>query len=103
MVEPISGPSEIPEFKKLKPIKPKKARREGKDTLSISSKAKYSFELEKYKKIALEARDIRWDKVKAAQQRIKEGFYNKPKIVEEITSKMLEENDLLKGGLFGIE
>jgi tRNA uridine 5-carbamoylmethylation protein Kti12 len=106
MVEPISKASEIQELKEIKPPRSRRVGRKGEDTLTISSEAKSAFQLEKEKKIAmkaaLEADDIRWEKVRLAQERIKEGFYNNPEIVEEIASRILEENDLLQGTILGL-
>jgi tRNA uridine 5-carbamoylmethylation protein Kti12 len=106
MVEPISKASEIQELKEIKPPRSRRVERKGEDTLTISSEAKSAFQLEKEKKIAmkaaLEADDIRWEKVRLAQERIKEGFYNNPEIVEEIASRILEENDLLQGTILGL-
>lgn len=102
MIEPINGSTGIQEIKEVRPTKQRKVKRDRRDDLTISEEAKKTFQLKMYERIALEAPEIRPDKINLAQNRIKEGFYEREDIMEEIAKKILEEDRLVYGSILGL-
>ncbi|HAV43404.1 TPA: hypothetical protein DCX15_05255 [bacterium] len=93
MVQSISRTPEIQKLTEIKPAQPRKVVSQ-KDTLAISSEAKAALQRKKEIQLAWEAinaaPDIREDKVSLVRERLNNGLYNQPNIIEACAEKIME-------------
>ncbi len=58
------------------------------DSIQISGEAKRSAEVKKYIKIVKNSSDIRYDKVKMAKEKLKNGEYFRPAVIEKTAERL---------------